>query len=333
MKTVLITGGIGFIGSHATVECLEAGYDVIIIDDLSNATLDVLIRIETITSKKPTFYEGSILDSVLLGSIFKKHLIDAVIHFAAFKAVNESVIDPWKYLHNNVEGTFSMLSVMKQHQIKKMVFSSSATVYDDDQAPPFDETMRLGSKHAYGQSKIMVESMLSLLQEDLDSISLRYFNPVGAHPSGLIGESPVNQPNNLMPLINQVALGKRDKLEVYGSDYPTSDGTPERDYVHVVDVAKAHVLALQKLSSFQGAEVVNIGTGVPLTVMELIKSYEQVNNVKIPFEFTTRRLGDAASSYASIAKAKQFLNYAPTMSKEQMCKHAYLFVCNHRIDE
>ena len=333
MKTVLITGGLGFIGSHTTIECLEAGYEVIIIDDLSNAALDVLTRIETITSKRPTFYQGNVLDSALLGNVFSRHLIDVVIHFAAFKAVNESVLDPWKYLHNNVEGTFTLLRAMRNNHIKKMVFSSSATVYEDDQTPPFAETMRLGSKHAYGQSKIMVESMLSLLQTDLDSISLRYFNPVGAHPSGLIGESPLNQPNNLMPLINQVALGKRDKLEVYGSDYPTSDGTPERDYVHVVDVAKAHVLALQKLSSFQGAEVVNIGTGVPLTVMELINSYEQVNNVKIPFEFTTRRLGDAASSYASIAKAKQFLNYSPTMSKEQMCKHAYLFVSNHRIDE
>jgi UDP-glucose 4-epimerase len=328
MKTVLITGGLGFIGSHTVVECLQAGYDVVIIDDLSNATLDVLNRIEIITSKKPTFFDGTIHDSALLENIFNRHLIDAVIHFAAFKAVNESVLDPWKYLHNNVEGTLMLLSAMRQYRIKKIVFSSSATVYDDDQTPPFDETMRLGSKHAYGQSKIMVESMLALLQTDLDSISLRYFNPVGAHPSALIGESPLSQPNNLMPLINQVALGTRDKLQIFGSDYPTSDGTPERDYVHVVDVAKAHVLALQKLNSFHGAEAVNIGTGTPLTVLELIHTYEQVNQLKIPYELTSRRIGDAASSYASIDKARQFLNYAPTMSKDEMCIHAYQFVCN-----
>ena len=329
MKTVLITGGLGFIGSHTAVECLEAGYQVLIFDDLSNASLDVLIHIETITSKKPVFVQGSILDKSLLHSVFERHSVDAVIHFAAFKAVNESVEQPWMYLHNNVAGTMTLLEVMKQHQVHKLVFSSSATVYDDEQTPPFEESMRCSSKHAYGQSKIMVETMLSLLEKELSSISLRYFNPVGAHPSGLIGESPRNRPNNLMPLINQVATCQREMLEIYGDDYPTKDGTPERDYVHVVDVARAHILALKKLEAFQGAEAINIGTGSPLSVLELIQTYERVNQVSIPHEFTSRRLGDAAVSYASIKKAKQWLNYSPTMSKEQMCIHAYQFVSNH----
>ena len=218
MKTILITGGLGFIGSHTVVECLEAGYQVVILDDLSNASLDVLTHIETITSKKTVFVQGSISDKSVLHSIFDQQFIHAVIHFAAFKAVNESVEHPWMYLNNNVAGTMTLLEVMRQHQIRKFVFSSSATVYDDEQTPPFEEWMRCSSKHAYGQSKIMVETMLSLLEKELSSISLRYFNPVCAHPSGLIGESPLNRPNNLMPLINQVATGQREKLEIFGSD-------------------------------------------------------------------------------------------------------------------
>lgn len=328
MNTIFITGGLGFIGSHTVVESLEAGYEVVIIDDLSNATLEVLTHITAITAKKPVVYQGSILDAPLLETIFNRHSIDAVIHFAAFKAVNESVLHPWKYLQNNVTGTMTLIEVMKHHQVNKLVFSSSATVYSEEQTPPFEETHHRASKHAYGQSKIIVETMLSLLENELDSISLRYFNPVGAHPSGLIGESPLDRPNNLMPLINQVATGNLAKLNVFGSDYPTKDGTPERDYVHVVDVAKAHVLALKKLESFHGAETINIGTGVPLSVLELIHTYEQVNQVNIPYELTSRRRGDAASSYASIEKAKRLLSYTPTMTKEEMCKHAYQYVVN-----
>lgn len=327
MKTVLITGGLGFIGSHTVVECLEAGYEVVVIDDLSNATLDILDHIETISSKRPVFYQGSIHDTLLLAQIFSHHTIDAVIHFAAFKAVNESVLDPWKYLNNNVSGSMTLLKMMKQHQVAKLVFSSSATVYDDAQTPPFEESMRLGSTHAYGQSKIIIETMLRLLEKELHSISLRYFNPVGAHPSGLIGESPRNQASNLMPLINQVAMGQRSHIDVFGTDYPTKDGTPERDYVHVVDVAKAHVLALKKLDAFKGAEAVNIGTGIPLTVLDLIQTYERVNQVSIAHTLTSRRAGDTATSVASIEKAKQLLNYMPTLNGEEMCKHAYQFVC------
>jgi len=326
MKTVLITGGLGFIGSHTVVECLQAGYEVVIVDDLSNSRENVLSSIESMTSIKPTFYQGNILDEGLLNRICSNHSIDAVIHFAAFKAVNESVREPLKYLTNNVTGTMTLLQVMKQHHINQLVFSSSATVYDSSQTPPFHESMRLGSTHAYGQSKIMVEEVLSLLQMELNSIALRYFNPVGAHPTGILGESPLDQPNNLMPLLNQVATGQRKKLEVFGSDYPSTDGTPERDYVHVVDVARAHVLALRKLDDFQGFEAVNIGTGKPMSVLGLIQTYERVNQVKIPYSMTTRREGDVASSFASIEKAKVFLSYSPSMSHEAMCQHAYQFV-------
>lgn len=328
MKTVLITGGLGFIGSHTVVESLQNGYDVVILDNLSNSRQDVLESIASITSTTPTFYKGNILDETLLDKICAQHSIDVVVHFAAFKSVNESVREPWKYLNNNVNGTMTLLKVMKKYQINKFVFSSSATVYDSDQIPPFNESMRLGSTHAYGQSKVIVEQLLSLLHQELNSIALRYFNPVGAHPSGLLGESPLDQPNNLMPLINQVATGQREKLEVFGNDYPTSDGTPERDYVHVLDVAKAHVLALNKLDCFNGFEAVNIGTGKPISVLELIQTYEQVNQVKIPYSMTKRREGDVASSYASIEKAKTFLGYVPSNSNEEMCKHAYQFVVN-----
>jgi UDP-glucose 4-epimerase len=328
MKTVLITGGLGFIGSHTVVECLQAGYDVVIVDDLSNARQEVLGKIEALTSIKPSFYQGSILDEAFLDQICTNHSIDAVIHFAAFKAVNKSVRQPWKYITNNVTGTMTLLHVMKLHHIDRLVFSSSATVYDVGQTPPFDELMRLGSTHAYGQSKIIVEQVLSVLQGELNAIALRYFNPVGAHPSGLLGESPPDQPNNLMPLINQVATGQRTSLDVFGSDYPTADGTPERDYVHVLDVATAHVLALDKLTSFQGFEAVNIGTGKPISVLDLIQTYERVNRVVIPYSMTNRREGDVASSFASIEKAKTFLGYAPSRDKEDMCKDAYQFVVN-----
>lgn len=328
MKTILITGGLGFIGSHTAVECLDSGYEVILLDNLMNSSLNVISSIETITKRKPIFYQGDVLDDSFLDMVFSHHSIDAVIHFAALKAVNKSVSEPWKYLNNNVSGTMNLLQAMKNHQIQNMVFSSSATVYDIDQTPPFNESMRLGSTHAYGQSKIIVEQMLSLLQQDLHSIALRYFNPVGAHPSGLIGESPLDTPNNLMPLINQVATGQREHIDIYGSDYPTADGTPERDYVHVVDVAKAHILALEKLETFTSFESVNIGTGVPISVIDLIQTYERVNQVSIPHRLAARREGDVATSFASIEKAKTFLSYSPTMSKEEMCKHSYQFMSN-----
>jgi UDP-glucose 4-epimerase len=264
-----------------------------------------------------------------LNQIFQTHKVDGVIHFAAFKAVNESVTNPLKYFHNNVTGTLILLQAMQEHGVKKLVFSSSATVYDPTQQPPFTEEMKLSSTHAYGQSKIIIEDVLRVMSSTLDSLALRYFNPVGAHPSGLIGESPKDQPNNLMPLINQVAMGIRPQLSVFGHDYPTTDGTPERDYVHVMDVAKAHVKALDHLSSMTGFDSINIGTGQSVSVLALIKTYEAVNHVQIPYTMTDRRSGDMARSCADVQKATNVLKFNASYSIKQMCQDAYRFVRNH----
>ena len=326
MNTILITGGLGFIGSHTVVECIEAKKNVIILDDCSNSSEDVLDRIEQITNVRPLFVKGSILDENLLNDLFTTHQIDGVIHFAAFKAVNESVSEPLKYFHNNVTGTLTLLKAMEAHHVRKLVFSSSATVYDPSQTPPFKEDMKLSSTHAYGQSKIIVEDVLRIMSSKLNSLALRYFNPVGAHPSGLIGESPKDTPNNLMPLINQVAMGLRPQLQVFGSDYPTKDGTPERDYVHVVDVARAHVRAIEYLSSFQGFDAINIGTGQAVSVQSLIHTYERVNQVTIPHVMADRREGDIAKSVADVEKARNILRFESAFNVEEMCKDAYQFV-------
>jgi UDP-glucose 4-epimerase len=329
MNTILITGGLGFIGSHTVVECLTAKKKVIILDDCSNSSEDVLDRIEQITSIRPLFVKGSILDESILTQIFSDHTVDGVIHFAAFKAVNESVNEPLKYFHNNVTGTLTLLKVMEAHGVKKLVFSSSATVYDPSQTPPFKEDMKLSSTHAYGQSKIIIEEVLRIMSSKLDSLALRYFNPVGAHPSGLIGESPKDTPNNLMPLINQVAMGTRSQLQIFGSDYPTQDGTPERDYVHVVDVARAHVKAMDYLAAHTGFDAINIGTGISVSVQSLIHTYEQVNQVTIPHVMADRREGDIARSVADVEKAKTLLSFEAVFRVDQMCKDAYQFVRNH----
>ncbi len=326
MKTLLVTGGLGFIGSHTTVECLNAGKTVIILDDCSNASEEVLNQIERITSKRPIFYKGSILDEEILKSIFEAHLIDGVIHFAAYKAVNESVQEPLKYFHNNVTGTLTLLRMMEKYQITKLVFSSSATVYDPSQTPPFNESMKLTSTHAYGQSKIIIEEMLRISSSKLDSFALRYFNPVGAHPSGLIGESPKDNPNNLMPLINQVAMGERQQLDIYGSNYPTLDGTPERDYVHVMDVALAHLKAIDVLKNSKGFDSINIGTGQSVSVKSLIQTYERVNKLTIPYVMANRREGDISKSVADVQKAKQVLSFEASFTVEEMCRDAYRFV-------
>ena len=328
MNTILINGGLGFIGSHTVVECIEAGKTVIILDDCSNSSEEVLDRIEQITNVRPLFVKGSILDESILDHILASHTIDGVIHFAAFKAVNESVNEPLKYFHNNVTGTLTLLKVMESHHVRKLVFSSSATVYDPSQTPPFQEDMKLSSTHAYGQSKIIIEDVLRVMSSKLDSLALRYFNPVGAHPSGMIGESPKDQPNNLMPLINQVAMGEREVLHIFGSDYPTTDGTPERDYVHVMDVARAHVKAIDYLASHTGFDAINIGTGQSVSVKALIHTYEQVNQVTIPHLMADRRKGDIAISVADVQKAKQLLSYNASLTIEEMCNDAYQFVRN-----
>ncbi len=331
MRSILITGGLGFIGSHTATLCIEAGYEVVIVDDLSNANQSVMDQIASITTITPTFYPGSVLDEPLLHSIFNQHAIEAVIHFAAFKSVNESVHDPLKYYKNNVSGTLSLLNVMKSHNVVRLIFSSSATVYDDTQAPPFDESMRRGSTHAYGQSKVMIEDVLQQLGPTLHSIALRYFNPVGAHPSGLLGESPLDQPNNLMPLINQVALQQRPHLDIFGADYPTQDGTAERDYIHVMDVAHAHLLALEKSTEMTGYHAFNIGTGTPVSVHSLVETYQRVNHIKVPFKKTARRAGDMACSYAHVEKARDILGFKAQYTLDQMCIDAYRFVKNSQL--
>ena len=326
MKRILITGGLGFIGSHTAVLCIEAGYDVTIIDDLSNSNINVLSAIEMITGKKPSFFHGSILDKVLLNEVFKQTNPEAVIHFAAFKAVNESVNDPMKYYHNNVLGSLNLFEVMIEHNINSLIFSSSATVYRDDQTVPFKETMERGSSHAYGQSKIIVESILETLVKSIKTISLRYFNPVGAHPSGLIGESPNDIPNNLFPIINQVAIGMRPSMEIFGTDYPTKDGSAERDFIHVVDVARAHVLALQNMNDISGFIPINIGTGIASTVIEVINTYQSINNINISHKLAPRREGDVASGYANVDMAYEVLKFRTEFTIEDMVRDAYHFV-------
>ncbi len=330
MNTLLITGGLGFIGSHTALVCLNAVKKVIILDDCSNASEEVLDRLEELTGQQPLFVRGSILDETLLHEVFSNNQIDGVIHFAAYKAVNESVQQPLKYFHNNITGTITLLRVMEQHKVTKLVFSSSATVYDPAQEPPFTEDMALRSTHAYGQSKIMIEQVLQLMSPSLDSLALRYFNPVGAHPSGLLGESPKDQPNNLMPLINQVAVGDRPVLQIYGHDYDTTDGTPERDYVHVMDLARAHLLAIDFLTTQQGFDAINIGTGHAISVQSLIDTYQKVNHIRIAYEYTHRREGDLKRSVASVAKARELLRFVANYEVEHMCQDAYRFVTKNR---
>ena len=326
MKRILITGGLGFIGSHTAVLCIEAGYEIFIIDDLSNSKITVLDSIENLTGKRPALIQGSILDRDLLNNAFKEIKPDAVIHFAAFKAVNESVNHPIKYYQNNVVGSLNLVEVMLEHKVNSLIFSSSATVYRSDQPVPFEETMECGSSHAYGQSKIIVESILKTLSKSINTVSLRYFNPVGAHPSGLIGESPNDIPNNLFPIINQVAIGSRPSMEIYGTDYPTKDGSAERDFIHVMDVARAHVLALRKMKNIDGFIPVNIGTGKSRSVFEVVKKYQYVNNISIIHNLAPRREGDVASSYANVDKAFEVLNFRTEFTLEDMVRDAYNYV-------
>lgn len=329
--TVLITGGLGFIGSHTVVECIQEGFQVIIIDDCSNASVQVLDAIETITSVRPMFYQGSVLDRERLDSIFSNHSISGVIHFAAFKSVNESVKEPLKYYENNVVGTISLLQTMQHHSVNRFIFSSSATVYSSLNQPPFTEAMTMDSTHAYGLSKIIIEQMLTSMSPELTSIRLRYFNPVGAHPSYLIGENPKDTPNNLFPIINRVAIGQREELLIYGSDYPTKDGTAERDYIHVMDVARAHVLALKKLDSMKGSIAINIGTGQATSVMEVVNQYQKVNGIKVKSNLSARREGDVAVSYANVDKALQVLGFETKLTMTEMVRDSYLFMRNSQL--
>ena len=323
---ILVTGGAGYIGSHTTVELLAAGHEVIILDDFSNSLPKVLDRLKTITGKNIAFYEGSILDKPFLNKIFKENNIEAVIHFAAFKAVGESVKEPLKYYHNNIAGTISLLEVMTENKVKNIVFSSSATVYGMNNISPLTEDMLTSATNPYGYTKVMMEQILNdvaFADKEWSVTNLRYFNPIGAHESGLIGEAPNGVPNNIMPYITQVAVGKLQELSIFGDDYDTPDGTGVRDYIHVIDLAKGHVLALKDNLATTGSHVYNLGAGQGYSVLDLVKTFEKENNVTIPYTIKSRRAGDIATCYANSNKAKEVLGWTAQKTLADMVRDSW----------
>jgi len=327
--SVLVTGGTGYIGSHTCVVLIEAGYDVIIADNLYNSKLDVLDKIESITGKKPKFYCADVSNKEELDVIFKENKIDSILHFAGYKAVGESVGIPLKYYRNNLLGTIALAECALEYQVPKFIFSSSATVYGDGSVPYRESNPLLPSTNPYGETKVMSERILgdtAKVNPGLSVTLLRYFNPIGAHKSGLIGEIPVGTPNNLMPYITQVAKGKLAKLRVFGSDYDTVDGTGVRDFVHVVDLAYGHMAALEKMK--QGVNVYNLGTGKGTSVLELIHTFQTVNNITIPYDIVDRRPGDVASSYADVSKAWDELSWKTEKTVEDMCRDSWFFEKN-----
>ncbi|MBR0127851.1 MAG: UDP-glucose 4-epimerase GalE [Firmicutes bacterium] len=327
MGKILLTGGTGFIGSHTAVKVIESGYDVVIADDLSNSDASVKGRIERITGKGVSFYQVDVADSAAMEEIFDAHEIDAVIHFAGYKAVGESVVRPLAYYRNNLDTALTLLETMQRHGCKSFIFSSSATVYSPANDVPFtEESEDLGCTNPYGWTKFMIEQILKDVckaDPEMSVVLLRYFNPIGAHASGLIGENPSGVPNNLMPYITQVAQGIRPHLNVFGDDYPTHDGTGVRDYIHVVDLAAGHVAALEYCTAHKGCEVFNLGTGQGYSVLDLVKTFERVNGVEIPYEITDRRAGDIAVSYADVSKAREVLGWKAEKGIEDMCRDAW----------
>lgn len=323
---ILVTGGAGYIGSHTVVELLNEDYEVVIVDDFSNAHPAVLDRIEELTGKTFAFYELNLLDKEALKGVFEDNDIEAVVHFAGFKAVGESVAEPLKYYHNNITGTLVLLEVMQEFDVKKIVFSSSATVYGMDNQAPFTEDMPTSATNPYGKTKVFIEHILSDLavaDPDWSAVLLRYFNPIGAHESGRIGEDPNDIPNNLMPYITQVAVGKLDQLSVFGDDYETHDGTGVRDYIHVVDLAQGHLSALDYTFEHTGVEAVNLGTGEGYSVLDVVHAFENANGVDIPYEIVERRPGDIAVGYADPTKAKTLLGWEAKFSLEDMCRTSW----------
>ncbi len=324
--SILVTGGAGFIGSHTVVELLENNEDVIVVDNLSNSKKEALNRVEKITGKSLTFYKTDLLDKEGLDEVFSKHEIDSVIHFAGFKAVGESVEQPLSYYHNNITGTIYLCEVMAQHNVTDIVFSSSATVYGDPETVPIQEDFPLTATNPYGRTKLFIEKILRDLHISNDNWNialLRYFNPVGAHESGRIGEDPNDIPNNLMPYITQVAVGKLDKLSVFGDDYPTHDGTGVRDYIHVVDLAIGHLKALDKLQANPGVVTYNLGTGQGYSVLDVVNAFEKASGQDVPYKITDRRSGDIASCYADPTKAEKELGWTAKRDIVEMCKDAW----------
>ncbi|MCR5206111.1 MAG: UDP-glucose 4-epimerase GalE [Lachnospiraceae bacterium] len=332
--SILVTGGTGYIGSHTVVELQNAGYEAVIIDNLSNSNPEVLNRIEAITGKRPKFYEADIRDKAALKKIFAENPdIESCIHFAGLKAVGESVSKPMEYYNNNIYGTLCLVESMRDAGVKNIVFSSSATVYGDPAFVPITEECPKGQcTNPYGWTKSMLEQILSditVADKDWNVILLRYFNPIGAHKSGTMGENPSGIPNNLMPYITQVAVGKRDHLNVFGNDYDTHDGTGVRDYIHVVDLALGHVKALNKIKENCGLKIYNLGTGHGYSVLDIVKAFEQASGVKVPYEITARRPGDIATCYADASLAKKELGWEAQFGIKEMCEDSWRWQKNN----
>jgi UDP-glucose 4-epimerase len=323
---ILVTGGTGYIGSHTTVELINSGYEVVVVDNLSNSKASSLLRIEEITGKRPLFYEIDLLDRDSLYSVFKQNKIDAVIHFAALKAVGESVACPLLYYQNNLQSTLNLLDAMVEFKCNRIVFSSSATVYGLPKTVPIKEDFPLSATNPYGQTKLMIEQILKDTARAFPEMSvsiLRYFNPIGAHKSGLIGEDPKGIPNNLVPYVAKVAAGQLDCLHVFGNDYPTHDGTGVRDYIHVVDLARAHIAALRRAEKVTGAECFNIGTGNGYSVLDIVKAYEEASGTKIRYQIDPRRPGDIATCYADPSKARDILGWEAEYDLKNMCEDTF----------
>lgn len=332
--SVLVTGGAGYIGSHTVVELLNRGEKIIIVDNFSNSKPEMLDKIRKITNKDFKFYEVDLLDRENLDKVFAENPdIESVIHFAGLKAVGESVAKPIEYYHNNITGTLILLDIMKKYNCKKIVFSSSATVYGDPETVPIKEDFPLSTTNPYGSTKLMIEQILRdvyISDNDWSIILLRYFNPIGAHESGLIGENPNGIPNNLLPYINQVACGKLECLSVFGNDYDTVDGTGVRDYIHVVDLAKGHLKALDKARNSNGVEAYNLGTGTGYSVLQIVKAFEDATGVEVNYKIVERRPGDIATCYADSTKAKNELGWTAEKGIEEMCKDAWRFTQNNK---
>lgn len=333
---ILVTGGTGYIGSHTCVELLNAGYEIVVIDNLSNSKIEVVDKIKEITGKDFMFYEGDCCDKNILTKIFNENKIEAVIHFAGFKAVGESVLKPLKYYRNNLDSTITLLEVMNEYNCKKIAFSSSATVYGKPDILPIKEDFPLSTTNPYGATKLMIEDILRDLYKSDNEWSiaiLRYFNPIGAHKSGLIGENPNDIPNNLMPYIVKVATGELEVLNVFGNDYDTKDGTGVRDYIHVVDLAKGHIKAIEKVLKDTGVDAYNLGTGNGYSVLEIVNTFMKVNNIDVNYKITGRRPGDIDECFSDPSYAKEKLDWEANLGIEEMCKDAYNFVKNFNEDK